>query len=152
MAARLANDDSFAKAVALLDQILPDARRLEKPSRTGLMVMVRAIARPYTAHSPARAEFEEALAVTRDAGDPLTLGYILAHCGFLLCIDGDTAGARALHEETLNIACPSGMRTCALKRTTTWLWTPCQPTTPHQLNPIWLPRCVSTAPSTISTA
>jgi predicted ATPase/DNA-binding SARP family transcriptional activator len=105
MAARLVNDGSFAEAVALLDQILPAARRLEKPSRAGLMVMVRAIARPYTAHSPARADFEEALAVTRDAGDPLTLGYILAHYGSFLSIDGDTARARALHEETLNIAC-----------------------------------------------
>jgi tetratricopeptide (TPR) repeat protein len=108
MAAMLVNDGSFAEAVVLLEGILPDARRLEKPSRTGLMLMGLGIVRPYTARSLARADFEEALALTRDAGDPLPIGYILSHYGSLLCIDGDAARARALHEEMLKIACSSG--------------------------------------------
>jgi predicted ATPase len=105
MAARLVNDGSFAEAVALLDEILPDARRLEKPSRTGLMLMGRAIARPYTPHSPAGIDFEEALAVASRADDPLVLGYILSHYGSFLCVDGDPARAQTLHEEMLTIAC-----------------------------------------------
>jgi tetratricopeptide (TPR) repeat protein len=68
------------------------------------MLMGRGIARPYTAHSRARADFEEALAVARDAGDPLALGYILAHYGSVLSVDGDAARARALHGEMLKIA------------------------------------------------
>jgi predicted ATPase len=103
-ASKLMNDGSFASAVSLIDEILPDARRLAKRSRTGVMLMGRGIARPYTAHGPARADFEEALAVVRDAGDPVALGYVLAHYGFLLCLDGDTDRARALHEEMLRIA------------------------------------------------
>jgi predicted ATPase len=104
MASRLVNDGSFAEAVTLIDEILPDARRLEKPSRTAFMLMGRGIARPYAPHSPAREDFEEALAVERDAGDPLALGYVLAHYGAFLCVDGDTDRARALHEEMLQIA------------------------------------------------
>jgi predicted ATPase len=100
----LVNDGSFAWAVSLIDEILPDARRLEKPSRIGTMLVRRGIARPYTAHSPARADFEEALTMARGADDPLALGYPLAHYGSLLCLDGDAARARALHEETLRIA------------------------------------------------
>ena len=103
-ASRMVNDGSFAEAVALIDQTLPDARRLEKPSRAGVMLMGRAIARPYTADSPARTDFEEALAVVRDAGDPLVLGYVLAHYGAFLSVHGDPAQARALHEEMLGIA------------------------------------------------
>jgi predicted ATPase len=103
-ASRMVNDGSFAEAVTLNDEVLPDARRLEKPSRICLMLMGRGIARPYAPHSPARADFEEALAVARDAGDPLSLGYILAHYGAFLGVDGDTDRARALHEEMLQIA------------------------------------------------
>jgi predicted ATPase len=103
-ASRLVNDGSFAEAVTLNDEILPDARRLQKPWRTALVLMGRALARPYMAHSPARADFEEALAVARKSGDPLTLGYVLAHYGAFLCVDGDTVRARALHEEMLQIA------------------------------------------------
>jgi len=103
-ASMLVNDGGFAEAVSLIDEMLPDARRLEKPSRIGQTLMGRGIARPYTAHSPALADFEEALAVERDAGDPLSLGYVLAHYGSFLCIDGDAARARALHEEMLQIA------------------------------------------------
>jgi hypothetical protein len=66
--------------------------------------MGRATARPYTAHSPARADFAAALTIARDAGDPLVLGYILSHYGSFLCLDGDAARARALHEEMLTIA------------------------------------------------
>jgi hypothetical protein len=104
MACGLLNDGDHAKAGALIGEILPDARRLEKPSRTGLLLMGRATARPYTAHSPARADFEEALTVARDAGDPLALGYIMSHYGSFLCVDGDVVRARALHEEMLTIA------------------------------------------------
>jgi predicted ATPase len=107
-ASRLVNDGSFAEAVTLIDEILPDARRLEKPSRTAFMLMGRGIARPYTAHSPARADFEEGLAVARESGDPLTVGYVLAHYGAFLCVDGDTDRARALHEEMLQIARSAG--------------------------------------------
>jgi predicted ATPase/DNA-binding SARP family transcriptional activator len=108
MASRLVNDGSFAEAVALLDEILPDVRRLEKPSRMALLLMGRGIARPYAKHSPARADFADALAVARDAGDSLTLGYVLAHYGSFLCADGEAARARALHEEMLQIACSLG--------------------------------------------
>jgi predicted ATPase len=101
---RLVNDGGFAEAVSLIDEILPDARRIDKPSRFGMTLMGRGIARPYIAHSPARADFEEALAVVRDADDRLVLGYVLAHFGSFLCVDGDVAGARALHEEMLQIA------------------------------------------------
>ena len=107
-ASRLVDDGSFPEAVTLIDEILPDARRLEKPSRTAFMLMGRGIARPYTVHSPARADFEEALAVVRESGDPLALGYVLAHYGAFLCLDGDTARARALHEEMLQIARSAG--------------------------------------------
>jgi predicted ATPase len=103
MAAGLVNDGSFTEAVALLGEILPDIRRLAKPSRTALMFMGLGIARPYTARSPARADFDEALAVARDAGDPVALGYILSHYGAFLCLDGDLPRARALHEEMLRI-------------------------------------------------
>src|SRR5258708_6530791 len=57
-----------------------------------------------TAHSPARADFEEALAMARDAGDPVVIGYTLAHYGTLLRVDGDAARARALHGELLTVA------------------------------------------------
>jgi predicted ATPase len=103
-AGMLVNDGSFAEAVPLVDEMLPDARRLAKPWRTGLMLMLRGIARPYTANSPARADFEEALAVVRDSGDQLVLGYVLAHYGCILSLDGDAAGARAPHDEMLRIA------------------------------------------------
>jgi predicted ATPase len=103
-AGMLVNDGSFAEAVPLVDEMLPDARRLAKPWRTGLMLMLRGIARPYTANSPARADFEEALAVVRDSGDRLVLGYVLAHYGCILSLDGDASGARAPHEEMLRIA------------------------------------------------
>jgi predicted ATPase/DNA-binding SARP family transcriptional activator len=104
MASRLVNDGSFGEAVTLIDEILPDARRLEKPSRVGLMLMGRGIARPYASHNSARADFDEALAVARDAGDPLALGYVLAHHGSFLCIEGDRGRARGMHEEMLAIA------------------------------------------------
>ena len=103
-AGMLVNDGSFAEAVPLVDEMLPDARRLEEPSRTGVTLMTRGMARPYAAHGPARADFEEALAMVRDSGDSLVQGYLMAHYGFLLCLDGDVARARALHEEMLRIA------------------------------------------------
>ena len=66
--------------------------------------MVRGVARVYSAHEQARADFAEALSVARTAGDPLALGYVQAHYGALLYLDGDLDQARALHEETLAIA------------------------------------------------
>jgi predicted ATPase len=93
-----------AQAAALIDQIPPQVRDLASPSRQGLMLMIKAIARPYAPDSPARAELERSLAMLRDAGDPLGLGYVLSHFGLLLCLDGDVARARALHEEIIPIA------------------------------------------------
>lgn len=66
--------------------------------------MVRGMARLYTARGPARADFGEALAVARAAGDRLVLGVALEHYGVLLCLDGDPDRASALHQEMLTIA------------------------------------------------
>jgi predicted ATPase len=104
----LLDDGRFAQAGALIDEILPDARRLEQPSRWVVMLLVRALSRPYAAGSPARGEFEEALAVARDAGDPVVLGYALSRFGLFLSLDGDPARARDMHEEMLGIACSLG--------------------------------------------
>ena len=98
------NQGEYAKAIALVDEILPDARRAEKPSRTALLLMVRGMARLYTARGPARTDFTEALAVARAAGDRLVLGVALEHYGVLLCLDGDPDRASALHQEMLTIA------------------------------------------------
>ena len=101
----LVNDGQFAaRAGVVIDEVLPTARRLEQPSRWAMMLMMRAIARPYAAGSPARAEYEEALAVARDAGDRVVLGYVLSHFGLFLSVDGDPARARGMHEEMLAIA------------------------------------------------
>jgi hypothetical protein len=97
-------DGRWAELGVLVDQILPGARRIEDPSRWGLMLMARAGARPYVPDSPARAEYAEALSVTSDAGSPLAVGYVRAHYGNYLCIDGDVALARSLHEESLRTA------------------------------------------------
>jgi predicted ATPase len=102
------NQGEFAKTLDLIDEVLPDFRRDEKPSRVALLLMVRGVVRVYTAHDLARADFAEALAVARDAGDSLTLGYVQAHYGAVLCLDGELDQARALHEEMLTIARSSG--------------------------------------------
>ena len=69
------------------------------------MLMGRGIARPYTAHSPARADFEEALAMARGSRRSARPGLRPgATTDGLLCVDGDPARARALHEEMLQIA------------------------------------------------
>jgi predicted ATPase/DNA-binding SARP family transcriptional activator len=104
MVCGLLNDGDHAQTRALIGEILPDARRLEKPWRTALLLMGRGTARQYRAHSQARADFEAALAIAQAAGDPLALGYTLSHYGSFLCIDGDAARARVLHEEMLAIA------------------------------------------------
>jgi predicted ATPase/DNA-binding SARP family transcriptional activator len=104
MACGLLNDGDHAKTVAHIGEILPAARRLEMPWRTALLLMGRAVARPVTEHSSACADFEEALTIAWDAGDPLVLGYILSHYGSSLCLAGDVARARSLHEEMLLIA------------------------------------------------
>jgi hypothetical protein len=70
--------------------------------------MARGVVRVYTAHDLARADFAEALTVARAGGDPISLGYVQAHYGALLFLDGDLDQARALHEETLTIARSSG--------------------------------------------
>jgi predicted ATPase len=100
----LIDDGRFAQAGALIEEILPATRRLAEPSRVGLTLMLRALTRPYTADSPARAEYEEALAVTRSSGDLIILGYVLSHFGLFLSAGGDTARARGLHEEMLGTA------------------------------------------------
>jgi len=104
LAFTLQDEGEFERLSALVDQVLPDARRLDEPSRWGLWLMVRAVARPYAADSPAGAEYEEALALARDAGDPVLLGYVLSHRGLFLSVDGDLAQARGLHEEMLAVA------------------------------------------------
>jgi hypothetical protein len=68
------------------------------------MLLARAGARPYETDSPARAEYAEALTVTRDASSPLVVGYVRAHYGNYLCIDSDVALAQSLHEESLRTA------------------------------------------------
>jgi predicted ATPase len=98
------NQGDFTKAAALVDEVLPDARRVEKPSYTALLLMARGVSRVDTALDLARADFAEALAVARAAVDPLVLGYALADYGALLCLDGDLDQARALHEEMLTVA------------------------------------------------
>jgi predicted ATPase/DNA-binding SARP family transcriptional activator len=104
MASNLLNAGDYPGTCALVDEILPAARRLESPSRTALLLMARALARPYAADSPARTEFQQAVTMARDAGDPLVLGYILSHYGSFLCVEGDLSRARALHAEMLTIA------------------------------------------------
>jgi predicted ATPase len=98
------NQGEFAKPVDLLDEVLPDARLVERPSRIALLLMVRGIARVDSAHGQARDDFAEALSVARAADDPLALGYVQSHYGALLCLDGDHGRARALLEEALTIA------------------------------------------------
>jgi tetratricopeptide (TPR) repeat protein len=94
----------FAQVIDVIDEVLPDIRRVDQPWRTALLLMVRGVARVDIGHDQARADFAEALAVGRAAGAPLVLGYVQAHYGALLCADGDLEHARALHEETLTIA------------------------------------------------
>jgi len=98
------NQGDFTKAAALADKVLPDVRRVDKPSRTALLLMVRGMSRLYTARGQARADFAEALAVARAAGDRLVLAVAIEHYGAVLCLDGDLDQARALHEEMITIA------------------------------------------------
>jgi len=98
------NQGDFTNAATLVDEVLPDARRVEKPSRTALLLMVRGMSQLSTARSLARADFAEALAIARDAGDPLVAAVALEHYGAVLCLDGDLDQARALHQEMLTIA------------------------------------------------
>jgi hypothetical protein len=98
------NQDDFTNAATLVDEVLPDARRVEKPSRTALLLMVRGMSQLSTARGLPRADFAEALAVARDVGDPLVTAAALEHYGAVLCLDGDLDQARALHQEMLAIA------------------------------------------------
>jgi tetratricopeptide (TPR) repeat protein len=98
------NAGEFTRAIEAVDEVVPDGRRAEKPSRIALLLMARAISRADIAHDQARADFAEALEMARAAGDPLVLGYIQAHYGARLGLDGDLDQARALHEEALTIA------------------------------------------------
>jgi predicted ATPase len=98
------NTGEFAKAIAAVDEVVPDCRRAEKPSRIALLLMARGIARADIAHDQARADFAEALEVARAAGDPLVLGYVQVHYGARLCLDGDPDQARMLHEQALTNA------------------------------------------------
>ena len=98
------NQGEFTKAIDVVDEVISDGRRAEKPSRIALLLMVRGIARADIAHNQARADFAEALEVARAVGDPLVLGYVQTHYGARLCLDGDLDQARVLHEEALTIA------------------------------------------------
>ncbi|HXJ26230.1 MAG TPA: DUF4062 domain-containing protein, partial [Streptosporangiaceae bacterium] len=98
------NQGDFTNAATLVDEVLPDARRVEKPSRIALLLMVRGMSQLSTARSLARADFAEALAVARDAGDPLVAAVALEHYGAVLCLDGGPDQARSLHQEMLTIA------------------------------------------------
>ena len=89
----------WAELGALLDRILPDARRIEEPPRWGMMLVCRALARPYAPDSPASAELAEALTVTQDAQRPLLAGYTQSQYGNYLCVHGDPAAAREMHEQ-----------------------------------------------------
>jgi tetratricopeptide (TPR) repeat protein len=103
-AAGWTNQGEFTKAVELLDEVLPGGRGLDWPPRIALLLMARGVALVDFAHERARADFAEALSVAQAAADQLALGYVRAHYGALLCLDGDLDRARALHEETLSIA------------------------------------------------
>jgi tetratricopeptide (TPR) repeat protein len=98
------NQFEFTRAIDVIDAVDPERYQAEQPSRTALLLMVRGIARVYNAHGPAHRDFAAALAVAREAGDPLILGYVQAHYGALLCLDGDLDQARALHHEALILA------------------------------------------------
>ena len=100
---RLLNDGAFAEAGTLIDEMMPDARRIEMPARIALLLTTRAIVLPYAARGQARANFEEALVVARGADDPLVLGYVLSRYGLLLCVDGEATQAQERHQETLDI-------------------------------------------------
>jgi hypothetical protein len=106
------NQGEFTKVIELVDEVVPDGRWAEQPSRTQRLLVSRGIARAYTAHGPAHNDFTEALPMARDVGDQLVLGYVQSHYGALLGLDGDLDQARTLHREALTIArrttaCPS---------------------------------------------
>jgi predicted ATPase len=98
------NQGEFAKTIDLLEELLPPGHPVERRSRTALLLMLRGLARVDAAHEQARADFAEALAEARAAGQPLALGYVEAHYGALLFLEGDLDQARALHEDALAIA------------------------------------------------
>ena len=104
LAAGWTNQGEFAKAIDAIDEASRHDWGAEQPAHAAMIHMARGIARVETAHDLARADFSEALEVVRGAGDPHVLGYIEAHYGALLCLDGDVDQARALHEEALTIA------------------------------------------------
>jgi predicted ATPase len=102
------NQGDFTKASDLRDEVMQDARHREKPWRTAMMLLSRGVSRVYRAHDLARADLAEALTVAQTADDLLTVGYVDAHYGALLFLDGDLDQARALHEEALTIARSAG--------------------------------------------
>jgi predicted ATPase/tetratricopeptide (TPR) repeat protein len=108
LAAGWANQGEFTKAVNFLDEFLPDGASGKEPSRTAMMLMVRGVARVFSAHEQARADFAEALAIARTTDDALAVGYIQAHYGALQFLDGELDRARARHEEALAIALSVG--------------------------------------------
>ena len=102
------NAGEFTKAIEAVDEVWPDGRGAEKPSRIALLLMVPGIARADIAHDQARADFAEALEVARAADDPLVLGYVQVHYGARLGLDGDLDQARVLHEQALTNARSTG--------------------------------------------
>jgi hypothetical protein len=101
-------DGRWAELGTFLDRILPDARRIEEPSRWCLILIIRAVARPWEPGSPAGPELAEALAVSQEAQSPLLVGYAQSHYGAHLCLDGDLGAARTLHEQCLHTADTGG--------------------------------------------
>jgi hypothetical protein len=112
------NQGESTKSIDLVDEVLPDARRVEKPSRTALLLMARGIARVDTAHDLARADSAEALTVARAVGDPLVLGYVQAHYGALLRLDGDLDQAANCTRKRSRSPARAVMKTSAPKHTT----------------------------------
>jgi predicted ATPase len=99
-----ANQGEFTKAIDVVNAALADGYRAEETSRTARLLLARAIAGVNGADDLVRADFAEALEVARGVGDTLVVGYVAAHYGALLSMDGDVDQARTLHEEALTIA------------------------------------------------
>jgi tetratricopeptide (TPR) repeat protein len=104
LAAGWTSQGKFTKTVDLLDEFLPDGHPAEEPSRIALLLMVRGVARVYSAHEQARTDFAEALAIAQAADHSLALGYVQVHYGALLFLDGELDVAHARHGEALAIA------------------------------------------------
>jgi len=136
----LLNDGQFAAQVgALIDEVLPDARRLEPPSRWAMMLTVRALARPYAAGSPAASMRRR----WRWRAMPATRSSWVTCCRPSACSCPSMA-TRPGHGACTRKCSPSPARSMTRTRsprpTTAWRWTPCRPATPQRPTPTWPPR------------